>query len=296
MFGSFLEVLDWTKRFLPSGRYGNIIDALSLLEILSDEDNRFQGVMKTLEYSRNGGFETMTAAKVVTSFTLTLPSVLGHWMALESHAATEAELENPLLGLKSESVWSNLKPLGGKKERMLSAKETHARSFQQAMTTLFPGEAFAEARALMRIMHQGASEFFDRFTAFITDTNREVTIKFSLGADEAWLYTCTCTGAIVQHLQEPLAIAHNAMEMDGLDRCVVILWASLGCYRRQQEFLEGSFERHPCLAPHINLHLFKHRVPRRDFAVVQAHIEKLKGLPRQFDILQNKVAKKQDKA
>ena len=33
VFGSFGEVLDWTKRFLPSGRYGNIVDALSLMEI-----------------------------------------------------------------------------------------------------------------------------------------------------------------------------------------------------------------------------------------------------------------------
>ena len=163
------------------------------------------------------------------------------------------------------------------------------------MATLFPGEACAEVRALMHTMYQGASEFFDRFATFITDTNREMTIKFSLGEEEAWLYTCTCAGAIVQHLQEPRAIAHNAIEMNRLDRCAVILWASLGCYRRQQEFVKESFERHTCLAPHINLHLFKHRVPTKDFVEMQAHIKKLKGLPRQFDILQNKVAKKQDK-
>ena len=179
----------------------------------------------------------------------------------------------------------------------MRAKEKQARSFHQAMSTLFSGEACYEARMLMKALYHGASEFIDRLSAFITDTNREMIVKYSLDDVEAWQYTCTCAGAIIQHLQEPRAIAHNAMEMeDKIDRCAVVLWASLGCYRRQQQFIQGSFERHACLAPHINLHLFKHRVPLQDFLDVKTSVEKLKPLNKQFDILQNKVNKKQDKA
>ena len=64
-------------------------------------------------------------------------------------------------------------------------------------------------------------------------------------------------------------------ERDKFVKCARYLWASLQAHRIQQEFTRVEFRGHPIIAPIVNLHLFKHRVPVTLYRKSEARIKSL---------------------
>ena len=179
---------------------------------------------------------------------------------------------------------------GGKKETIRRAKYSHQRSFRFAMENALSGDASAEARALSRAMLRSASEFVDELCLWMDQTNEEMVVRYKLEKAEAWEMTCSCAAAVIAHVQMPRAAARDAMSVESpTDRCSLIIWAALGAHQAQEELLAAQFQRHPCLAPVYNLHLFKHRVQMTEFTVLKDDVKRLKGLSSIVQTLQNQV-------
>lgn len=250
-FSSFQEVQEWVRKHAPLGRYKYFPNALSLLEVIAgSEEHAFEEVMKTKELSVKGKFNSSTAAKVVTSYMLPMPSVFGRVPKLEGGQACSVLLEHPFPGIWSVDMWSNLRTLGGKKEMIGRAKETHAKGFERSVAFYFPGEVGKPAQRLAMALLTGSSKFLDKLCLWIDRTNEEMVNKYQLSKAEAWEMTSSCAVVVIAHVQEPRSVAREEMSVESCsDRCFLILWAALGAHRAQKELLEAQFQRHPCLAP-----------------------------------------------
>ena len=119
---------------------------------------------------------------------------------------------------------------------------------------------------------------------------RKMVMRYKLEKAEAWEMTCSCAAAVIAHVQMPRAAARDAMSVESpTARCSLIIWAALGAHQAQEELLAAQFQRHPCLAPVYNLHLFKHRVQMTEFTVLKDDVKRLKGLLSIVQTLQNQV-------
>lgn len=121
--------------------------------------------------------------------------------------------------------------------------------------------------------------------------------KYDLEDGEAWDFVTTCAVTFFALVQEPRVAAKDAMIVDSpTDRCALILWGAPQAQRVQQEIRDVQFRHHPCLASVVNLHLFEHQVPTKDFEQVSKEVTSLTKTAKELQVslstLQNKVNNK----
>jgi hypothetical protein len=104
--------------------------------------------------------------------------------------------------------------------------------------------------------------FVEALSAFLSDFYGELTNdENKTSGKEAWSMVCS----IVQRMFEDIAVhrCHASFVDFKNDNkgTTEYLWASLQAHRVMAECTAHEFRHHPSIAPIINYHLYRHRVP-----------------------------------
>ena len=287
IFQSKEDLTTFIQKSLPSNKFEYVLDALSLMEVVTDESSSFQEVMKQKEWTFKGKFRSPQVAKVVASYTLELPSMFG-----KGEAST-----HPLPALKTYKHWNPHSLHGGVKGKLKQSLARYASGYKAIVSTLFQGEANRAIRNLCLITRKDADEFVQELCTFIDEFYLELVGDYDCSGDEAWSLVGQLVKQIFTELNKVRAVAREALNSDDPEQvATLILWGAMCAHRVQQDFLNNKFRYHPSLAPIVNLHLFRHRVSPDKFISAQEKLEKtigvVKKLQMEMGTVQNKLKNK----
>ena len=150
-FGSQEALLLWLEEFLPSNKFEYFLDALSLLEIVTDNNKAFEDVMKMIELTHKGKWSSTTVAKYVASILLEIPTILGSSKCYDE--------DSPLPGIKTYESFNPSTLDGGVKGRIRKKLTAHGDGFRNTVGQMFYGSKNQRVKNLVLTMRAEAVDF-----------------------------------------------------------------------------------------------------------------------------------------
>ena len=258
------------RKHAPDADPDGFHDLMTLLERVTNPYVDFKIKIDEQAASRKAGHESKEKAMNAHSFTLTLPGVLGKQRV---GAKTKATLP----ALPSYDHWNPNNGLTGIERdttKQLSEQVIQAVGYANQVY----GDSLANKLALGMI---SASK--NCWVSLASCGNLEYHRLHSTSGctgTKAWSLVSDEVLGFIEELHRAQMQGVNAKRnKDKFVQCARYLWFSLQGHRVMQAFLRVEFRGHPIIAPIVNLHLFKHRVPT---AIHNKTVERVKKLREQL--------------
>ena len=277
----------WLEEFLPSNKFEYFLDALSLLEIVTDNNKAFEDVMKMMELTHKRKWSSTTVAKYVASILLEIPTILGSSKCYDE--------DSPLPGIKTYESFNPSTLDGGVKGRIRKKLPAHGDGFRNTVGQMFYGSKNQRVKNLVLTMRAEAVDFWSGLVTFLDEFRNEMVLDYGVPPQEAWYLCTSCFRHMIDMMQKVRAVARDASAAeDPRLQCGSMIWAALSCLRVQRELLDAKFRSHLALAPIINLHLFRNRVNKEDVTALEAKLKdvdhRLKATQKELGTVHNKIA------
>lgn len=302
-FHSAEEVKQWIVENVgpAAGTYEFFFDVTSMLESLQDSGRTSDETMDSQAISRKANHRSVSAARMLNSFAVSVPQVMN-----------KRNNPEPFALVSTYSKWKSNDGRSGLVEtirKSLQLWETRTDSMLAArFATSKTREVLMLARSLMRksmsfwtSLCNWIDEFYGKLTSK-TEAQRpggdaslaerkEYDSTLASVREEAWRLVINVLTDIFQELALRRAEGQAASDMsdDPPMQSAIVLYSSLKAHKFMAELIERRFERHPVMAPTFNGFLFSERASHGDVKRLEVKLSEISNLTR---ILQSKVDKK----
>jgi hypothetical protein len=151
---------------------------------------------------------------------------------------------------------------------------TRAAAIHSTVATIFRDHV--PATTLAMACHSETCTFIKEFFTFLSGFYDELIHTLRSGPVEAWLLTASMGRAVFEELR----VARVSVDDPGSDLpasmiCAMYIYGTIKALAVQRNFSKADFHHHPCLAPVLNHHIFKTRVPLSMFTELTTSMAKL---------------------
>lgn len=286
-FQSPSELRTWLQEHLPSLKFGQFVDGVSIWYFFFGEHKGVDDWLSTVHSSSRIGFPTLNESKVSTSFQNVLPTVFG-----------KGSDDSPYLpGLPTASKWDNNDGASGLRYRV--SRELPGVSSQLNNYIITASDGDNDARELAQLCLFKSVSFVNDFSAFMTRYYTELLASKSYTKDQAWALISRCVKRCFSDMSDVRSTARDARDADSpLSTATQYLWAILRTHQTMGEYLRRNFEDHPSFASVITRFVTNNSF-QSDFKSLESRVDKveaaLKKVNSRIDTVFNRLDKMQTK-
>ena len=284
VFQSYEDLHLWTKKHIPGGRFGLIVDAHSFLEFFTLAGHIDTELVAAAEHNaEKAGYATFYEMKVGASFSNMFPLIFG------KPSSTGIDVTTGLPGVSSGDKW--IHPTTGVHAQVMRKMNDISYQFDTNIRQVY--RDYPEARKLATDCVTSAKRFIIDFFTFVS-TEYQLWQQRGFSKKDAWDIVCQIIRRIFEDLETSRISARHSRDKNNMDATTTsIIMATLRCHDVQQKYVMHSFSEHPAVSSVITRHLAANFIkPESTPDSKLSEIEKkVRGLSTKVDQLDSRILK-----
>ena len=284
VFQSYEDLHLWTKKHIPTGRFGLIVDAHSFLEFFTLAGHIDTELVAAAEHNaEKAGYATFYEMKVGASFSNMFPLIFG------KPSSTGIDVTTGLPGVASGEKWVH--PTTGVHAQVMRKMNDISYQFDTNIRQVYRDHP--EARKLATDCVTSAKRFIIDFFTFVS-TEYQLWQQRGFSKKDAWDIVCQIIRRIFEELETSRISARHSRDKNNMDATTTsIIMATLRCHDVQLKYVMHSFSEHPAVSSVITRHLAANFIkpdaaPDSKLSDVE---KKIRGLSTKVDQLDSRILK-----
>ena len=283
VFQSFEDLHTWTRRHMPPGRFGFIVDAHSFLEFFTLAGHIDTEVVAAAEHNaEKAGYATFYEMKVGASFSNLFPLIFGK-------PGSGSESVTGLPGVSTGEKW--IHPTTGVHAQVMRKMNDISYQFDMNIRQVYRDHP--EAKKLATDCVTASKRFIIDFFNFIS-SEYQVWQQRGFSKKDAWEIMSQIVRRIFEDLETSRISARHSRDKNNMEfTTTTIVMATLRCHHIMNQYVEHQFHEHPAISSVITRHIAANFIkpettPDSKFADLD---KKVKGLSTKVDQLDTRVSK-----